>query len=117
MHLLISGIPASGRSNLLQVAGTKKMVPPPRCGGRRHPRPARTGDRVGCMLANKWRIRYHVCMDEGRKRVLGIMAAILASLHMRTADDLFGGPQGSPSTDRLIQASKHSVGGKNYAKE
>ena len=24
------------------------------------------------------------------------MAAILASLHMRTADDLFGGPQGSP---------------------
>jgi hypothetical protein len=31
-------------------------------------------------------------MDEGRKRVLGIMAAILASLHMRTADDLFGTP-------------------------
>jgi len=24
-------------------------------------------------------------MDEGRKRVIGIMAAILASLHMRTA--------------------------------
>jgi len=24
--------------------------------------------------------------------VLGIMAAILASLHMQTADDLFGGP-------------------------
>jgi hypothetical protein len=44
-------------------------------------------------------------MDEGRKRVLGIMAAILASLHMRTADDLFGGPQGSPRTDRLIDAS------------
>jgi len=44
-------------------------------------------------------------MDEGRKRVLGIMAAILASLHMRTADDLFGGPQGSPRTDRLISAS------------
>jgi len=44
-------------------------------------------------------------MDEGRKRVIGIMAAILASLHMRTADDLFGTPQGSPSTDRLIAAS------------
>jgi len=29
-------------------------------------------------------------MDEGRERVIGIMAAILASLHMRTADDLFG---------------------------
>jgi hypothetical protein len=44
-------------------------------------------------------------MDEGRKRVIGIMAAILTSLHMRTADDLFGGPEGSPRTDRLISAS------------
>jgi hypothetical protein len=42
-------------------------------------------------------------MDEGRKRVLGIMAAILASLHMQTADDLFGGPQGSPRS--VIAAS------------
>jgi hypothetical protein len=44
-------------------------------------------------------------VDEGRKRVIAIMAAILASLHMQTADDLFGGPQGSPRTDRLIAAS------------
>ena len=44
-------------------------------------------------------------MDERRKRVIGVMAAILASLHMRTADDLFGGPQGSPRTDKLIVAS------------
>jgi len=44
-------------------------------------------------------------VDEGRKRVIGIMAAILASLHMRTADDLFGTPQGSPRTDRLLAAS------------
>jgi hypothetical protein len=44
-------------------------------------------------------------MDEGRKRVIGIMAAILASLHMQTAEDLFGGPQGSPRTDKLIAAS------------
>jgi hypothetical protein len=44
-------------------------------------------------------------VDEGRKRVIGIMAAILAGLHMRTADDLFGGPQGSPRTDKLIAAS------------
>ncbi len=44
-------------------------------------------------------------MDEGRKRVIGVMAAILASLHMRTADDLFGGPQESPRTDKLIAAS------------
>jgi hypothetical protein len=35
-------------------------------------------------------------MDEGRKRVIGIMAAILASMHVERADDLFGGPQGSP---------------------
>jgi hypothetical protein len=44
-------------------------------------------------------------MEEGRKRVLGIMAAILASLQLQTADDLFGGPQGSPRTDKLIDAS------------
>ena len=37
--------------------------------------------------------------------MLGIMAAILASLHMQTADDLFGGPQGSPRSDKLIAAS------------
>jgi hypothetical protein len=44
-------------------------------------------------------------MDEGRKRVIGIMAAILASLHMETADDLFGTPQGSPRSDKLIATS------------
>jgi hypothetical protein len=44
-------------------------------------------------------------MDEGRKRVIGIMAAILASLHIQTSDDLFGTPQGSPRTDKLISAS------------
>ncbi len=44
-------------------------------------------------------------MEEGRKRVLGIMAAILASLHMQTADDLFGGPMGSPRSEKLIAAS------------
>jgi len=37
--------------------------------------------------------------------VIGIMAAILTSLHMQTADDLFGGPQGSPRTEKLIAAS------------
>jgi hypothetical protein len=31
--------------------------------------------------------------------------AILASLHMQTADEIFGGPQGSPRTDKLIAAS------------
>jgi hypothetical protein len=33
------------------------------------------------------------------------MAAILASLHMETADDLFGTPLGTPRTDKLIAAS------------
>jgi hypothetical protein len=47
-------------------------------------------------------------MDEGRKQVIGLMAAILASLHMQTADDLFGGPQGSPRSDKLIAASSRT---------
>ena len=37
--------------------------------------------------------------------MIGIMASILASLHMRAADDLFGGPQGSPRTDKMIAAA------------
>jgi hypothetical protein len=44
-------------------------------------------------------------VDEGRERVIGIMAAILASLHMQRADDLFGGAEGSPRTESLISAS------------
>jgi hypothetical protein len=48
---------------------------------------------------------YDSGMDEGRKHVIAIMAAILTSMHMRTADDLFGCPQGSPRTDKLIAAS------------
>ena len=43
-------------------------------------------------------------MDEGRKRVLSI-TAILTAMHMRTADDLFGTPQGSPT-----HGSVHSGG-------
>jgi hypothetical protein len=56
-------------------------------------------------MANSWRKVYDAGMDEGRKRIIGVMASILASLHMRSADDLFGGPQGSPRTDKLIAAS------------
>jgi hypothetical protein len=48
-------------------------------------------------------------MDERRKRVIGIMADILASLHMQTADDLFGASQGSPRTGKLITASIQSA--------
>jgi len=56
-------------------------------------------------VAKQRRKVYDCPMDEGRKRVIGLMAAILASLHMQTADDLFGTPQGSPRTDKLIAAS------------
>ena len=56
-------------------------------------------------MANQRRTVYDAPMDEGHKRVIGIMAAILASLHMQTADDLFGGPQGSPWTEKLTAAS------------
>jgi hypothetical protein len=56
-------------------------------------------------MANKRRIYYAVVVDEGRRRVIGIMAAILASLRMQNADDLLGGPMGSPRTDKLIFAS------------
>ena len=44
-------------------------------------------------------------MDEGRKRVLAIVAGILVARHLKTADDLFGGPQGSPRTDSMVAAA------------
>jgi len=45
------------------------------------------------------------CLDEGRKRVLGVMASILVARHLDTADDLFRGPQGSPRTDKMVAAA------------
>jgi hypothetical protein len=44
-------------------------------------------------------------VDEGRKRVLAIVAGIIVSRHLVTADDLFGGPQGSPRTDKMVAAA------------
>jgi hypothetical protein len=44
-------------------------------------------------------------MDEGRKRVLAIVAGIIVARHLDTADDLFGGPQGSPRTDKMVAAA------------
>ena len=41
-------------------------------------------------------------MDEGRKRVFAIVAGMR---HLDTADDLFGGPQGSPRTDKMVAAA------------
>jgi hypothetical protein len=42
-------------------------------------------------------------VDEGRKRVIGIIAGMVRNLDR--ADDLFGGPQGSPRTDKMIAAA------------
>jgi hypothetical protein len=44
-------------------------------------------------------------MDEGRKRVVAIIAGIIVARHLDTADDLFGGLQGSPRTDRMVAAA------------
>ena len=44
-------------------------------------------------------------MDEGRKRVVAIIAGIIVARHLNTADDLFGGPQGSPRTDKMVAAA------------
>ena len=35
-------------------------------------------------------------MDEGRKRVVAIIAGILVARHFKTPEDLFGTPSGSP---------------------
>ena len=40
-------------------------------------------------------------MDEGRKRVLGIMAAILVTRHLKNPAELFG-YKASPSTESLL---------------
>lgn len=42
---------------------------------------------------------------EERKRVLAIVAGTLVARHLKTADDLFGGSQGSPRTDKMIAAA------------
>jgi hypothetical protein len=44
-------------------------------------------------------------MDEGRKRVIAIVAGILAARHFRTPEDLFGTPEGSPRSDAMITAA------------
>jgi hypothetical protein len=45
-------------------------------------------------------------MDEGRKRVIAIVAGILAARHFKTPDDLFGTAQGnSPRSDAMIGAA------------
>jgi hypothetical protein len=49
-------------------------------------------------------------MEEGRKRVIAIIAGILVSRHFKTPDDLFGTPQGSPRSDAMIGAAVQWAG-------
>jgi hypothetical protein len=44
-------------------------------------------------------------MDEGRKRALAIVAGVLVARHLKTAEDLFSGSQGSPRTDAMVAAA------------
>ncbi len=44
-------------------------------------------------------------IDEGRKRVVAIITGIIVARNLKTADDLFGGPQGSPRTDKMVAAA------------
>ncbi len=43
-------------------------------------------------------------MDEGRKRVLGIIAAILVARHLKSTDDLFDN-RSSPRTEAMVAAA------------
>jgi hypothetical protein len=45
-------------------------------------------------------------MDEGRKRVLAIVAGILVARHLKTTDDLFDSKP-SPRTESLVAAAVH----------
>jgi len=48
---------------------------------------------------------YDARMDEGRKRVLAMVAGSLVARHLKTAADLFRSPQGSPRTDAMVAAA------------
>jgi hypothetical protein len=54
--------------------------------------------------ANIWRNVYHGQMEEGRKRVLAIVAGILVARHLKTTDDLFD-CRPSPRTESLITSA------------
>jgi hypothetical protein len=43
-------------------------------------------------------------MDEGRKRVIGIIAGILVARHLKTTEDLFN-TRDSPRTDGIVAAA------------
>jgi len=60
------------------------------------------------------------CMDEGRKRVLGIIAGILVARHLKTIEDLFD-TRDSPRTRSMVIAAvqwarDHGKGGRGVRK-
>jgi hypothetical protein len=44
-------------------------------------------------------------MDEGRKRVLAIVAGILVARHLKTTEDLFDNKR-SPRTESMVAAAR-----------
>jgi len=55
-------------------------------------------------------------MDEGRKRVLGIIAGILVALHLNTMEDLTDTYSGEPQ-DLFNAGFRHYLGGANSPKD
>ena len=55
-------------------------------------------------MANNRRILYHAQMDEGRKRVLAIVAGILVARHLKSTEDLFDN-RVSPRTEAMVAAA------------
>jgi hypothetical protein len=53
---------------------------------------------------NKGENSKDVAMDEGRKRVLGIIAGILVARHLKTTDDPFDS-RSSPRTESFVPAA------------
>jgi hypothetical protein len=47
---------------------------------------------------------YHAPMEEGRKRVLAIVAGILVARHLKTTEDLFDN-RSSPRTESMVAAA------------
>jgi hypothetical protein len=59
----------------------------------------------GCpSLGEQKAIMYHAPMDEGRKRVLAIVAGILVARHLKTTEDLFDN-RSSPRTESMVAAA------------
>ena len=59
----------------------------------------------GCARVDEEKAKaYDALMDEGRKRVLAIVAGILVARHLKTADDLFDS-KSSPRTDSMVAAA------------